>query len=358
VVRSALGDGSDDSHTAVGTLVRSAGRRHYSYDGQGRLVRHELRLLNGQRRTWTYSWDAEDRLTAIVTPDGIHWRYLYDPFGRRIAKERSDAAGEVLERADFAWDGTRVAEESSGEQHTTWEYAPDSHRPLAQTTAQDEYDRRFYAIVTDLAGAPTELLDASGDIVWRLRTTLWGAGTPTGGATCPLRFQGQYHDAESGFHYNLERFYDPALARYISPDPLGLDAAPNHHAYVPNPLLWTDPLGLAPACGGAGADNAANYAKQQRYYEQAQKYGKGGVRELESGRFRFYGTIAEARNPGEMVGRRLVREWDPATDATRIWHETVDHAGNVRIVRPDVKVTGGKKVHYVFDALGNFTGTF
>lgn len=59
-----------------------------------------------------------------------------------------------------------------------------------------------------------------------------------------------------------------------------------------------------------------------------------------------------------MVGRRLVREWDPATDATRIWHETVDHAGNVRIVRPDVKVTGGKKVHYVFDALGNLTGTF
>ena len=28
---------------------------------------------------------------------------------------------------------------------------------------------------------------------------------------------------------------------------------------------------------------------------------------------------------------------------TRIWHETLDHAGNVRIVRPDVTATGGKE---------------
>ena len=28
-----------------------------------------------------------------------------------------------------------------------------------------------------------------------------------------------------------------------------------------------------------------------------------------------------------------------------------------RIVRPDVKVTGGKKVHYLLDAQGDFIGT-
>lgn len=79
-----------------------------------------------------------------------------------------------------------------------------------------------------------------------------------------LRTRGQRPGARTGpggLHYNLERFYDPALGRYLSPDPLGLDAAPNHHAYVPNPLLWADPLGLSPACGGAGADHAAHYIK-------------------------------------------------------------------------------------------------
>lgn len=66
---------------------------------------------------------------------------------------------------------------------------------------------------------------------------------------CPLRFPGQYADEETGLHYNYFRYYDPENARYISPDPLGLEPAVNHHAYVLNALGWTDPLGLAPNCG-------------------------------------------------------------------------------------------------------------
>lgn len=57
-----------------------------------------------------------------------------------------------------------------------------------------------------------------------------------------------------------------------------------------------------------------------------------------------------------MVGRRPVREWNPDMGATRIWHETLDHAGNFRIVRPDVTATGGKKTHYMFDGGGSYTG--
>ncbi len=40
---------------------------------------------------------------------------------------------------------------------------------------------------------------------------------------------------------------------------------------------------------------------------------------------------------------------------TRVWMETLDHAGRVRIVRLE---TGGPKIHYLFDELGNLTGTF
>ncbi len=108
----------------------------------------------------------------------------------------------------------------------------------------------------------------------------------------------------------------------------------------------------------SGASDAMNAAQLKRYYSQSEKYGKDGTKALESGRIRFYGNITPARNPGEMVGRRLVREWDPKTDFTRIWHETLDTSGNVRIVRPDVSVTGGSKVHYLFNSEGNFTGTF
>lgn len=62
----------------------------------------------------------------------------------------------------------------------------------------------------------------------------------------PVAFPGQYFDAETGLHYDYLRYYDPLTARFVLPDPLGLEPAPNHEAYVSNPFLWFDPLGLAP----------------------------------------------------------------------------------------------------------------
>lgn len=61
-------------------------------------------------------------------------------------------------------------------------------------------DRRFFAIVTDLVGTPTELVDESGDIAWRSSTTLWGTTTWSRKSTAytPLRFPGQYFDPETG----------------------------------------------------------------------------------------------------------------------------------------------------------------
>ncbi|WP_145973658.1 RHS repeat-associated core domain-containing protein, partial [Phytobacter massiliensis] len=66
----------------------------------------------------------------------------------------------------------------------------------------------------------------------------------------PLRFQGQYEDEESGLFYNLNRYYDPTLGRYITQDPISLEGGLNLYAYVDgNPIGWIDPLGLK---GGPG----------------------------------------------------------------------------------------------------------
>ncbi|MCX4824685.1 DUF6531 domain-containing protein [Streptomyces sp. NBC_01142] len=246
-----------------GTRVSSAGSVRYAYDAAGRTVVRRAKRLSGGFDTWHYTWDAEDRLTAVTVPDGSIWRYHYDPLGRRTSKRRLDADGGTLEQVDFTWDGTTLCEQTTraaGLRHPvslTWDH--DGLRPVAQTerilaagpaadAPQEEIDRRFFAIVTDLAGAPTELVDEDGEIAWRARSTIWGTTTWPRGTTTytPLRFPGQYYDPETGLHYNYFRHYDPATARYLSPDPLGLAAAPNPVAYVHNPLTWTDPLGLAP----------------------------------------------------------------------------------------------------------------
>jgi RHS repeat-associated protein len=108
-------------------------------------------------------------------------------------------------------------------------------------------DSQFYAIVTDLIGAPSELVAPDGELAGYQQRTLWGTTMwhPQGVST-PLRFPGQYADDETGLHYNHHRYYDPVTGAYLSPDPLGLTPAPNPHTYVPNPTLQTDPFGLAP----------------------------------------------------------------------------------------------------------------
>lgn len=237
------GHDSTGRRTYTGTRLARAGSVHYEHDAQGRITLRRRTRLSRKPDTWRYAWDAEDRLTSVTTPDGTVWRYAYDPLGRRIAKQSAS------ETVHFTWDGTTLCEQTTADVTVTWDHA--GLRPLAQTerrTDAGSTDERFFAIVTDLIGTPTELVDESGDLAWRTRTTLWGTTTWNRDATAytPLRFPGQYFDPESGLHYNYFRYYDPESAWYLSPDPLGLAPAPNPATYVHNPHTWADPLGLAP----------------------------------------------------------------------------------------------------------------
>ena len=50
---------------------------------------------------------------------------------------------------------------------------------------------------------------------------------------------------QSGLYYYRARYYDPVLKRFISEDPIGMEAGPNLYLYVQgNPVLLADPFGL------------------------------------------------------------------------------------------------------------------
>ncbi|MEL0618665.1 RHS repeat-associated core domain-containing protein, partial [Cobetia marina] len=48
-----------------------------------------------------------------------------------------------------------------------------------------------------------------------------------------------------GLHYNRFRYYDPAVGRFTTQDPIGLMGGENLYQYAPNPTGWVDPLGLS-----------------------------------------------------------------------------------------------------------------
>ncbi|MQS10028.1 type IV secretion protein Rhs, partial [Streptomyces sp. IF17] len=160
----------------TGTLLARAGRTRYTYDAAGRVIRRTVTRISRTPDTWHYTWDAHDRLTHTVTPDGTVWSYVYDPFGRRVAKHRHHPDGRIAETVRFTWHDTTLIEEhhtTSGGPGTatvtTWDHT--GLHPLTQTTTslptggdpakadQGEIDHRFAAIVTDLVGTPTHLTD-------------------------------------------------------------------------------------------------------------------------------------------------------------------------------------------------------
>ncbi|MET8449862.1 RHS repeat-associated core domain-containing protein [Streptomyces sp. NPDC005209] len=332
----------------TGTLLRRCGRTRYERDAEGRVVRSVRRLLNGQKRVRAYTWNSQSQLVGTVTPEGTCWRYVYDPAGRRVAKQRLAADGTVAEETRFSWDGPRLAEQvTTGGHSTTWDYAPGSHLPLTQTHRRATgtvADTRFHAVVTDLSGAPAELVSGDGELVWQRRTTLWGLPLqqdPAEGdqVDCPLRFPGQYADQETGWHYNHHRYYDPETGHYATPDPLGLEPASNDTAYVPNPYRWIDPLGLYrdPENGQYARDPNASDA--DRTYNRKSEY-PSGYRESTHDEMAKKWTlegVTQDRTPLDKSGNKIPRDkltwfdskgdiiWDPKNPGSKPFHETVTY---------------------------------
>ncbi|MDQ7211679.1 RHS repeat-associated core domain-containing protein [Serratia fonticola] len=103
------------------------------------------------------------------------------------------------------------------------------------------------------------LTDNQGNTLWRGQYNTYGQLTeewtppdardehPQPKVNNPLRFQGQYEDAESGLYYNVNRYYDPGVGRYLTAEPVKLEGGLNSYQYVDgNPVSLIDPLGLSP----------------------------------------------------------------------------------------------------------------
>ncbi|WP_229015788.1 RHS repeat domain-containing protein [Photorhabdus bodei] len=248
-------------HTQQAGRVIQHGACAYRYDENGRRTEKTEQRRGYRPRTWRYRWDAQDRLTGVISPEGTRWRYGYDAFGRRISKRKeTDTAGPPVKPTaiigyDYLWSGEQLIEETpvyadgtvGYENSIHWLYEPGALTPLAR-----HEKGQLYYVVSDHQGTVREILTEAGELIWAGRLLTWGepecwpvltVNDPRN-LTCNLRFCGQYADPESGLCYNRFRYYDNETGQYLSTDPLGLAGGVNPYSYVHNPTGWIDPLGL------------------------------------------------------------------------------------------------------------------
>ncbi|ELV2784465.1 PAAR/RHS domain-containing protein [Enterobacter cloacae] len=226
------------------------------YDHWGNLVSRRNGLYEQH-----YAYDAENRLVSArgTGPEGrFEARYHYDALGRRTRKIVTTAHGTTETR--FLWQGYRLLQEQQESGLcSTYIYDPnEAWSPLARVDhLRDQSSGEIYWFNTDLNGAPLEVTDERGAVRWSGQYGSFGevrhqsegfsrVVNRTAMAHQPLRYAGQYADGETGLHYNLFRYYDPQVGRFIVQDPIGLAGGNlNLYHYAPNPLVWIDPMGLA-----------------------------------------------------------------------------------------------------------------
>ncbi len=222
-----------------GNRLLMQGDRHYDSDTYGNLIRE--RRGTGQKLVTEYRYDCQHRLIGVSLPGGSTASCKYDAFGRRIEKT---VDGHTTE---FLWQGERLIAESAQNRYRSYIYEPGTFRPLAMLDGEGPLKAAPFYYQLDHLGTPQELTDYSGEIMWSAKYRAYGnlAAQDVSEIDNPLRFQGQYFDAETGLHYNRHRYYNPGTGRFLTPDPIKLAGGLNSYQYVPNPTGWVDPLGLS-----------------------------------------------------------------------------------------------------------------
>ncbi len=183
--------------------TQGANTRTYSYDANGNTT---------SNTTNTFSYGDNNRLKTSGIGGSTLATYTYNGRGERVKKDSNDI---IYYHYDLA--GQLIAEtDITGA--TQVEYIYLDGQPLALIT-----NGSIHYYHNDHLGTPQQMTDQSQNISWQADYNPFGKATMTRETiTNNLRFPGQYYDAETNLHYNYFRYYDPALGRYITSDPIGI----------------------------------------------------------------------------------------------------------------------------------------
>lgn len=218
------------TYPSTNSKLSSVGANSYTYDAMGNVTGDTAR---------TYVWSAAGLMKEAKIGGSTVGTYTYSANNQRTKK----VAGGATTHYVYGLGGLLTGEyDNSGV--LIREYMWLNGEPLAQITKSGGTESVTY-LHTDHLATPRYGTNAAGSTVWTWDSGAFGKEAPTGSSTVNLRFPGQYFDSETTLFYNWNRYYNPATGRYVSSDPIGLEADINTYEYVSNiPTTKIDILGL------------------------------------------------------------------------------------------------------------------
>ena len=242
----------------------SDGTFNYTYDAEGQ---HETRTEIATGKVRDFQWDFRQRLEKVIDrtsaagPATQTVAFGYDALDRRVFK--TVTTGGTTKSTFFIHDRDHVLLDMSAtgtQQSSTTPVvaARYLHGPAVdQILAQESSGVVLWAL-TDHLGTVRDLVSNSGQLVNHLTYDSFGVllAQTDPNNSIRYRYTGREFDAETNLQYNRARYYDAALGRFLSEDPIGFFSGDvNRFRYVRNrPLVATDPSGLAETAGATFLD--------------------------------------------------------------------------------------------------------
>lgn len=227
----------------------SQGGVNYAYDDNGNQTQ---RAEIGNTKNFFY--DTVNHITKVEDEsNALIARYAYDPFAKRLWKKTNTESTYYL----YSNEGLIAEYNSAGALQQSYGYKPNSIWTTAPLFTQANGQYYYYQHDEPNAGKPQKLIAGNGAVAWAADYDAFGKATvTTENVKNNFRFAGQYFDAETGLHYNWNRYYDSETGRYVTSDPIGLLGGVNGYVYVyGDPVNFIDPIGLIRVKPGANVTN-------------------------------------------------------------------------------------------------------
>jgi len=191
----------------------------------------------------------------------------------------------------------------------------------------------------DVQGSAQVTVDGSGQVA-RNAYTPYGVKRAGSNVASAHGWLNQIADADTGLTYLNARYYDPALGRFLSPDPLMNPGDPrtlDPYRYADNnPVVYMDSAGLAPSCAGATGkayENCAGYVNSGYNYSSGESKAQVASRKQAA-------TYSNVRS-----------NYSPSTGASPL-HDAIDYFGS-----DTARVSAAHETQVLLGATGQYGGT-
>jgi len=224
--------------TSTGNELTASPGYTYTYDNEGDLL---SQTNTSTHVVTTYTYDNRNRLKEATVGGTVVASYVYDALNRRIGfDDNSTQTWTVYDGvnpyADFNGSGTLLSRYVSG---------PAIDEIFARTSSGGT--SAWY--LADRLGSVRDIVNTSGTALDHVVYDSYGNIVTETSASNGDRFKyaGMEYDSVTGQYYDRARFYNAAIGRFMSQDPLGFRAGDfNVYRYALNstPNLM-DPTGMA-----------------------------------------------------------------------------------------------------------------